>query len=228
MSDKSHWEKIYTNKRPNEVSWYQAHLEKSRELIRATGVGHDAEIIDVGGGASTLVDDLLADGFRHVTVMDISPTAIQSAQARLGDRAREVIWLEADATHESLPAHHYDVWHDRAVFHFLTDAVDRRRYVDNVNLVLKPGGHVIVATFGPDGPLKCSGLDIVRYTPEQLRAEFGDNFDLLRSAVEYHMTPAASARNSSIAAAGNVECDCCDSATPGARQSGVQCCTGNP
>jgi ubiquinone/menaquinone biosynthesis C-methylase UbiE len=190
MSIKSHWEKVHTNKRPGEVSWYQTHLEKSRELIRATGVGHDAEIIDVGGGASTLVDDLLADGFRHITVMDISPTAIQSAQARLGARARKVVWLEADATHESLPAHHYDVWHDRAVFHFLTDAGDRRRYVDNVSRVLKPGGHVIIATFGPHGPLQCSGLDIVRYTSEQLHTEFGENFQLLRSAAEDHVTPA--------------------------------------
>ncbi|WP_372524168.1 class I SAM-dependent methyltransferase [Sulfuricaulis sp.] len=190
MSDKSHWEKIYTNKRPAEVSWHQTHLEKSRELIRATGVGHDAKIIDVGGGASTLVDDLLADGFRHITVMDISPTAIQSAQARLGARAREIVWLEADATRGSLPAHHYDVWHDRAVFHFLTDAKDRRRYVDNVSHALKPGGYVIVATFGPNGPLKCSGLDIVRYTSEQLHAEFGEDFQLLRSAVEDHVTPA--------------------------------------
>ena len=189
MSDKSRWEKIYTSRRPNEVSWYQTHLEKSRELIRATGVSHDAAIIDVGGGASTLVDDLLADGFKHITVMDISPTAIQSAQARLGTRAREVTWLEADATHESLPAHHYDVWHDRAVFHFLTEAGDRRRYVNNVSHALKPGGHVIVATFGPNGPLKCSGFDIVRYTSEQLRDEFGESFQLLRSAVEDHVTP---------------------------------------
>jgi SAM-dependent methyltransferase len=189
MSDKSHWEKIYANKRPNEVAWYQTHLEKSRELIRTTGVGHDGEIIDVGGGASTLVDDLLADGYRHVTVLDISPTAIRSAQARLGARARDVVWLEADATHESLPAHHYDIWHDRAVFHFLTDAGDRRRYVDNVSHVLKPGGYVIVATFGPNGPLQCSGLDIVRYSSEQLHAAFGENFELLRSAVEEHVTP---------------------------------------
>ncbi|MGA9032450.1 MAG: class I SAM-dependent methyltransferase [Sulfuricaulis sp.] len=189
MNRKNHWDSVYASKKPGEVSWYQTHLEKSRELIRATGVGHDAEIIDVGGGASTLVDDLLDDGFKHVTVMDISPTAIQSAQARLGARAREVVWLEADAAHKSLPAHHYDVWHDRAVFHFLTDAADRRRYVDNVGHVLKSGGHVIVATFGPHGPLKCSGLNIVRYTSEQLHAEFGENFELLLSAVEDHVTP---------------------------------------
>jgi ubiquinone/menaquinone biosynthesis C-methylase UbiE len=189
MNRKNHWDSVYASKKPGDVSWYQTHLEKSRELIRATGVGHDAEIIDVGGGASTLVDDLLTDGFTHITVMDISPTAIQSAQSRLGTRAREVVWLEADATHKFLPAHHYDVWHDRAVFHFLTDAADRRRYVDNVSHVLKPGGHVIVATFGPHGPLKCSELDIVRYTSEQLHAEFGENFELLHSTVEDHVTP---------------------------------------
>lgn len=189
MSDKSHWEKIYAGKRPSEVSWYQTHLEKSLELIRATGVGRDAEILDVGGGASTLVDDLLSAGYRHVTVMDISATAIQSAKTRLGSRAAGVVWLESDATRQSLPAQHYDVWHDRAVFHFLTDAADRRRYLDNVSRALKPGGHVIVATFGPHGPLQCSGLDVVRYTPEQLHEVFGENYQLLRSAVENHLTP---------------------------------------
>jgi len=190
MSDKSHWEKIYASKQPTEVSWYQTHLEKSLELIRATGVGHDAEIIDVGGGTSTLVDDLLATGYRHVTVMDISAAAIQSAKTRLSTRAGDVVWLEADATRNSLPAHHYDVWHDRAVFHFLTDAADRRRYLDNVSHALKPGGHVIVATFGPHGPQQCSGLDIVRYTSEQLHDAFGENYQLLRSVVEDHQTPA--------------------------------------
>ncbi len=190
MSDKSHWEKIYASKHPNEVSWYQTHLEKSLELIRATGVSRDAEILDVGGGASTLVDDLLAAGYRHVTVMDISSAAIQSAQARLGTRAADVVWLESDATRQSLPAHHYDVWHDRAVFHFLTNAADRRHYLDNVGHALKPGGHVIVATFGPHGPLQCSGLDIVRYTSEQLHEVFGENYRLLRSVVEDHLTPA--------------------------------------
>ena len=190
MSDKSHWEKIYASKRPNEVSWYQTHLEKSLELIRATGVGRDAEIIDVGGGASTLVDDLLSAGYRHVTVMDISAAAIRSAKTRLGVRAGDVVWLEADATRSTLPANHYDVWHDRAVFHFLTDAADRRRYLDNVGHALKPGGHVIVATFGPHGPQQCSGLDIVRYTSEQLHDAFGENYQLIRSVVDDHLTPA--------------------------------------
>jgi 2-polyprenyl-3-methyl-5-hydroxy-6-metoxy-1,4-benzoquinol methylase len=189
MKRKNHWDKVYASKKPNEVSWYQTRLEKSLELIRATGVSHDAEIIDLGGGASTLVDDLVASGFANVTILDISSAAIKTAQERLGNRARTVTWLEADVTQAVLPPNHYDVWHDRAVFHFLTDAEDRHRYVSAVNHAVKPGGHVIVATFGPNGPPQCSGLDIARYTSEQLHAEFGENFELLRSAVEDHVTP---------------------------------------
>ena len=190
MTRKTHWEIVYADKKPDEVSWYQTHLEKSLELIRRTGAGKAARIIDLGGGASTLVDDLLASGFKEVTVLDISTAAIQAAQTRLGRRAKDVTWLEADITQVSLPKHHYDVWHDRAVFHFLTNAEDRRRYVDAVNHALKPGGHIIVATFGPHGPLQCSGLDIVRYDPATLHNEFGDNFTLIESLREIHHTPA--------------------------------------
>ena len=190
MNRKDHWDSVYAGKKPDEVSWYQTHLEKSLELIRATGIGKNASIIDLGGGASTLVDDLLASGYTNLTVLDISSTAIQSAQARLGARANEVTWLEADVTRARLPHHGYDVWHDRAVFHFLTDVEDRRHYVSAVDHAVKPGGHVIVATFGPRGPLKCSGLDIARYSPEQLHEEFGSNYELLRSIKEDHTTPA--------------------------------------
>lgn len=189
MDRKNHWDSVYAGKKPNEVSWYQTRLEKSLELIHATGVGKNASIIDLGGGASTLVDDLLASGFMNLTVLDISPAAIQAAQARLGARAKEVAWLEADVTRARLPEQAYDVWHDRAVFHFLTDAEDRRRYVSTVHHAVKPGGHVIVATFGPHGPLQCSGLDIARYTPEQLYGEFGGNYELRRSITEDHVTP---------------------------------------
>jgi len=190
VQNKVHWDKLYASKKPTEVSWHQTHLEKSLDLIRATGVNESARIIDVGGGASTLVDDLLAAGFRHLTVLDISSAAIQNARVRLGQRADEVAWLEADITRAELPAHHYDVWHDRAVFHFLTDAADRRRYLEAVNQAVKPGGHMIVATFGPHGPLQCSGLDIVRYTPESLHREFGADYQLLQSVTENHVTPA--------------------------------------
>jgi SAM-dependent methyltransferase len=171
------------------VSWYQTHLEKSLELIRRTGAIKTVRIIDLGGGTSTLVDDLLASGFKEITVLDISKAAIQTAQARLGPRAKDVTWLEADVTWASLPAHHYDVWHDRAVFHFRTNTEDRRRYVDVVNHALKPGGHLIVATFGPHGPLKCSGLDTLRYDPAKLHNEFGDDFVLIESFREIHRTP---------------------------------------
>ena len=190
MNRKKHWDHVYSGKKPDEVSWYQTHLEKSLDLIRATGVGPNAAIIDLGGGASTLVDDLLAADFRNLTVLDISPAAIQAAQARLGKRAREVTWLEADITRARLSEGVYDIWHDRAVFHFLTDAYDRRGYVDAVNRSVKPGGHVIVATFGPHGPSTCSGLDIVRYTPEHLHEEFGADFRLIQSITEDHVTPA--------------------------------------
>ncbi len=190
MNRKTHWDKIYASKKSGEVSWYQPRLEKSLELIRATGIGKNAAIIDLGGGASTLVDDLLASSFTNLTVLDISSAAIQTAQARLGVRAKQVTWLEADVTRAALPPNHYDVWHDRAVFHFLTDAEDRQRYVGAVNHAVRPGGHVIVATFGPCGPLQCSGLDIARYTPQQLHGEFGGNYELLRSVTEDHVTPA--------------------------------------
>jgi SAM-dependent methyltransferase len=190
VENKAHWDKLYASKKPTEVSWHQTRLAKSLDFIRATGVNASARIIDVGGGASTLVDDLLAAGFRHLTVLDISSAAIRNARLRLGPRADEVTWLEADITRAELPAHRYDVWHDRAVFHFLTDAADRRRYLEAANRAVKPGSHVIVATFGPHGPLRCSGLDIVRYTPERLHREFGADYRLLQSATEDHVTPA--------------------------------------
>jgi 2-polyprenyl-3-methyl-5-hydroxy-6-metoxy-1,4-benzoquinol methylase len=189
MDRKNHWDSVYASKKPNEVSWYQTRLEKSLELIHATGIDKNASIIDLGGGGATLVDDLLAADYTNLTVLDIAPAAIKTAQARLGARAKEVTWLEADVTRARLPEQAYDVWHDRAVFHFLTDAEDRRRYVSAVDHAVKPGGHVIVATFGPRGPLQCSGLDIARYTPEQLYDEFGGGYALQRSITENHVTP---------------------------------------
>jgi len=190
MNRKSHWDSIYAGKKPDEVSWYQTHLEKSLQLIMATGAGKSAPIIDLGGGASTLVDDLLAAGYTNLTVLDISAAAIRAAQERLGENGKRVNWLVADVTQVSLPPAHFDIWHDRAVFHFLTDAEDRRRYVRTVDQAVRPGGHVIVATFGPRGPLKCSGLDIVRYTPEQLHEQFGGDYELHCSITEDHVTPA--------------------------------------
>ena len=189
VDSKSHWENIYKTKASTQVSWYQEHLQTPLRLIERTGVEKTAQIIDVGGGASTLVDDLLESGFKHITVLDISTAAINAARKRLGSRAEEATWIEADITKVALPHHYYDLWHDRAVFHFLTSAEERQRYVETVKQSLKPRGHVIISTFAPDGPPKCSGLDVVRYSPKSLHDEFGNEFELIESASEAHLTP---------------------------------------
>lgn len=189
MTTKDHWEKIYTAKQPDQVSWYQAQPQVSLSLIRLTGVALDAPIIDVGGGASTLVDFLLDTGYSQVTVFDIAAAALETARARLGSRASRAAWIEGDILQADLPASGYSLWHDRAVFHFLTRPQDRARYVEVVRRALKPGGHIIVASFAPDGPPQCSGLDVMRYSPDGLHGEFGDDFTLLQSQGETHQTP---------------------------------------
>lgn len=189
MDMKTHWEGIYSTKDSAQVSWYQQHPALSLELIRNAGVAKNAQIIDVGGGASPLVDHLLTEGYQHLTVLDISAAALHVAQQRLGARAAAITWLEADITLAVLPAQHYDLWHDRAVFHFLTVADDRHRYLDIARHAIKPGGHMIMATFALEGPIRCSGLDIVRYSPEALHAEFEDDFALVGSSSETHCTP---------------------------------------
>ncbi len=189
MGKQAHWEKVYQTKAPDAVSWYRPHLEKSLELIKRSAAGYSASIIDVGGGESTLVDDLVANGFCNISVLDISPTAIDTAKKRLGEKANQVTWLAADITKIDFPEHCYDVWHDRAVFHFLTEPAQRTAYVRQVARSVKPGGYVIVATFGPEGPLKCSGLDVVRYDADALHDEFGADFRLMESATELHQTP---------------------------------------
>lgn len=190
METKAHWESIYGTKSSTEVSWYQPHAQLSLRLIRETGVGLDAPIIDVGGGASTLVDDLSKAGYGHVTVLDISASALKTAQERLGLVASHVNWLAGDILKADLPKHGFEVWHDRAVFHFLTNEDDRRKYVNAVMHAVKPGGFVIVATFSEDGPEKCSGLPVKRYRPDELHAEFGQPFTLIDHLRETHVTPA--------------------------------------
>jgi ubiquinone/menaquinone biosynthesis C-methylase UbiE len=190
MEPKSHWEHIYSTRAADAVSWYQPHATRSLDLIRSVAPGSGARIIDVGGGASTLVDDLLAGGMSALTVLDISAAALQVAQRRLGQQAQRVRWIAADITKVELDEAAYDVWHDRAVFHFLTDPADRAAYVAQVRRAVRRGGHVIVAAFGPDGPEKCSGLPVVRYGPGQLHAQFGGQFELLDQVVEEHRTPA--------------------------------------
>lgn len=189
MTTKQHWEGIYSSKPATGVSWYAPHLQHSLELIERAASDRDARIIDVGGGASTLVDDLLDHGFNDVTVLDLSHEALETSKRRLGARGSEATWLTGDVTTVALPAAHYDIWHDRAVFHFLTDAEQRRRYVDQALRDVKPGGHVIVATFGPQGPERCSGLEVVRYDAEGIHREFGDRFEKIDSVREVHVTP---------------------------------------
>jgi SAM-dependent methyltransferase len=189
VDHQQHWESVYSSKPSDQVSWFQPHAESSLRLIRNCA-NQQAHIIDVGGGASTLVDGLLDAGYRHVSVLDLAESALAASRKRLGERAQLVQWIAADITQADLPVAHYDVWHDRAVFHFLTDPADRARYVAQVLNSVKPGGHVIVAAFGPEGPLQCSGLDVMRYAPDALHAEFGAPFRLLGHETEIHHTPA--------------------------------------
>ena len=189
MDAKTHWEKVYATKAPEAVSWYRPHLETSLALIERAAAGYSASIIDVGGGESTLVDDLLARGHGNITVLDVSRTAIEVTKKRLGLAAEQVQWLVADVTRAELSNSAYDVWHDRAVFHFLTEPDQRAAYVRNVARSVKRDGHVIVSTFGPEGPMKCSGLDVVRYDADSLHDQFGAHFRLVESSKELHRTP---------------------------------------
>lgn len=188
-SQADHWEKVYGTKSSDQVSWYRPHLERSLLFIIDAKLDPDAPIIDVGGGSSTLVDDLLDLGYRNVWVLDISHTAVDEAKARLGPRANLVTWIVGDVTTAELPKDHFEFWHDRAVFHFLTQPDARTSYVTNVRRSLKAGGHIVVATFGEAGPEQCSGLDVARYSPERLHGQFGERFTKVSSRTENHLTP---------------------------------------
>ena len=189
MTEQQHWDAVYGKQAADRVSWYCPHLDRSLAFIDGAGLPKDAAIIDVGGGASTLVDDLLDRGYTNVTVLDLSAAAIAGAQHRLGARAPHVTWCVADITRAALREHHYDFWHDRAVFHFLLDDEARQRYVAAASHAIKPGGHIVVATFGPQGPERCSGLEVVRYAADQIRSEFGTRFEKISSCEEVHHTP---------------------------------------
>lgn len=189
MDSKHHWEHVYHSKATESVSWFQEHAALSLDLIRGTGVGLDASIIDVGSGASRLIDDLLDHGYRRITALDLSDAALAATRARVGDKGRDMVWIADDITRIELPRHAYDVWHDRAVFHFLTTRAARIAYVNAVLRAVRPGGHVIVATFDEDGPTQCSGLPVMRYSANELHGEFGAPFKLLRSERELHDTP---------------------------------------
>jgi SAM-dependent methyltransferase len=189
MKPKVHWERVYSTTASNALSWYQEHAERSLRWILDSGLPQRASIIDVGGGASTLVDDLLHEGYTALTVLDLSATALAAARARLGEQAQAVTWIEADITEVDLPPHSFDLWHDRAVFHFLTNEQERAAYVRVLLRALKPGGYLIVATFAVDGPTQCSGLPVTHYTPDTLHAEIGGAFTLLKHEREEHDTP---------------------------------------
>jgi 2-polyprenyl-3-methyl-5-hydroxy-6-metoxy-1,4-benzoquinol methylase len=184
-----HWERIYRSADSTRVSWYQPTPHLSLELIRRVAPDPAAAIIDVGGGASTLVDGLLGAGYRDLTVLDLAPSGLAVARQRLGESGAAVRWVAGSILEAELPEAAYDVWHDRAVFHFLTDTRDRASYVALTRRAVRPGGHVVVASFGPEGPLQCSGLEVARYSPDRLHAEFGAGFTLLDSVREDHRTP---------------------------------------
>jgi len=185
---KDHWERIYQKHSPTEVGWYQSYPERSLKLIYNTGADTDSSIIDVGGGTSTLAKHLLDKGYEKLAVLDISGNSIERAKSQLDEKSREINWIEADVTKFSF-TEQYDIWHDRAVFHFLTKAEDRKGYITSLNQALKLNGHLIIATFSLDAPPKCSGLSVVRYSSETLQSELGDNFILAEAVVEDHVTP---------------------------------------
>ena len=188
MNRQEYWNQVYQTKGSQDVSWYQRRPDLSLALIAASGLGKDAGIIDVGGGASTLVDFLLDDGHTRLAVLDLSGVALSLSRTSLGARADRVEWLEADVTSFE-PPHCFDLWHDRAVFHFLTAAEDRRKYMATLRRTLHPGGTVVLSTFSLDGPPMCSGLDVVRYDESSIFAELGAEFQLREVRREIHVTP---------------------------------------
>jgi 2-polyprenyl-3-methyl-5-hydroxy-6-metoxy-1,4-benzoquinol methylase len=191
MQAKAHWESVYTAKEPEEVSWYRPHLDTSLALIERVAPGRSATIIDVGAGASTLIDDLVRRGHTNITALDISETALYATKQRLGPAAAQIQWLTADVCEADLLVDYYDLWHDRAVFHFLTLPEQRASYVARAAASVKRNGHVIIGTFGPEGPRRCSGLDTARYDAAALEDAFGNQFGLTESRIEWQTTPSS-------------------------------------
>ena len=188
---RDHWETVYSSKMFTDVSWFQPRPERSLQLVEQTAVSRHEAIIDVGGGASTLVDHLLEDGFTDITVLDVASRALEQSRERLGARGGEVEWVVSDVT-TFVPVRSWRLWHDRAALHFLVDEQDRARYVGVLREALQPGGHIVLATFGPEGPLKCSGLEIRRYSIEMVEDLLGPGFELQCHELENHVTPSGS------------------------------------
>jgi trans-aconitate methyltransferase len=184
-----HWEHIYESRAENELSWFQERPMVSLDLIRAAGARPSAAIIDIGGGESRLADALLDEGFDALTVLDLSEKALAATKARLGPRSAKVAWIAADVTAWE-PSKTYELWHDRAAFHFLTEAGDRRTYAERVARAVRPGGHAIIGTFAPDGPERCSGLPVMRHDAASISAILGDKFALVETRRDDHVTPA--------------------------------------
>jgi len=186
----AHWSRVYATRACDSVSWYRSHLDVALELLERGGLNPDSRIIDVGGGASTLVDDLLARGLRHVTVLDIAAEALAVARARLGPQARTVEWIAGDVLETPLPAATFDLWHDRAVLHFLVDPDAAARYAQRAAETVRPGGHAVISGFAPDGPERCSGLAVARRSAADNARVMGHGWTLMEQRAEVHVTPA--------------------------------------
>lgn len=195
VDNQPHWDEVYQTKSATSVSWHQQHARQSLAFILSTGAPKKSSIIDVGSGASTFIDDLLAEGFTNITALDIAESGLAVTRQRLGDRADLVQWLVTDITNALLLSEHFDIWHDRAVFHFLVDAKQRQKYLEIMQQAVKAGGHIIMATFAEDGPEKCSGLPVMRYSAESLARALGPAFELLETSRESHQTPAGNAQS---------------------------------
>tara|TARA_B100001013_G_scaffold248944_1_gene154499 strand:+ start:208 stop:828 length:621 start_codon:yes stop_codon:yes gene_type:complete len=189
MSTASHWEDIYASKNLKNVSWFQSHPTQSLNIIHRSDIPKKANIIDVGGGASNLVEELLKEGYENISVLDISSNALTTTQRRLGERSKQVQWIIADVLTVDLPLQRFDLWHDRAVMHFLTNINDRKTYRSKVLASLKPGGFIAILSFAEDGPDHCSGLPVQRFSIDALTNEFGKNFYLVAGEKFSHFTP---------------------------------------
>ncbi|MDP9140066.1 MAG: class I SAM-dependent methyltransferase [Pseudomonadota bacterium] len=190
----AHWEQVYRTKAHDAVSWYRPHLETSLRLISQVAPAESASVIDIGGGESTLPDDLIARGYRSLTVLDLSQAALEASRLRIGDKASALTWITGDITSVVLPEHAYDVWHDRAVFHFMATAAEREAYLAQLHRALRPGGYLVLATFGLQGPEKCSGLAVSRYDAAAIQTVLGPRFTLMESLIETHLTPAGASQ----------------------------------
>lgn len=189
MNRQQHWENVYQTKQGDKISWFQPSPDLSLKLIEATGINKGDAIIDVGSGTSRLVDYLLANGYSNISLLDISSTAIQATKKRLGIQAESINWLISDVTEFSLN-HPIKLWHDRAVFHFMTNKNDRNAYIHQLKQYLPAEGHLIIAAFSPEGPIQCSGLDIVQYDSNLIQQTLGQEFKLQETVCEIHLTPA--------------------------------------